>query len=67
MRQEKTLKICLNHLVSPQVELESMGGSEKAWVFNAVDFADEEEKKETFGIRFKNAEIGMGVDDLVLL
>ncbi|GBG29885.1 Ran-specific GTPase-activating protein [Hondaea fermentalgiana] len=57
MRQEKTLKICANHLVSPHVELKSNVGSDRSWVFTASDFADEELKTETFAIKFSSSEI----------
>lgn len=56
MRQEKTLKICANHLVSPFVELSPNVGSDRSWVFTASDFAEEELKTETFAIKFGNAE-----------
>jgi len=56
MRQEKTLKICANHLVSPQVELQENCGSDKSWVFTSSDFADEEVKTETFAIKFGSSE-----------
>jgi len=56
MRQEKTLKICANHLVSPFVELGPNVGSDRSWVFTASDFAEEELKVETFAIKFANAE-----------
>ena len=54
MRQEKTLKICLNHLVDPKTELKPMAGAEgKAWTFRAADFADGEKVKvEQFAIKF---------------
>mmetsp|Transcript_4241 Transcript_4241/g.9168 ORF Transcript_4241/g.9168 Transcript_4241/m.9168 type:complete len:352 (+) Transcript_4241:49-1104(+) len=57
MRQEKTLKICANHLVSPYVELKSNVGSDRSWVFTAADFADEELKTETFAIKFASSEV----------
>jgi len=56
MRQEKTLKICANHLVSPHVELKPNVGSDRSWLFTAADFAEEELKTETFALKFANAE-----------
>mmetsp|Transcript_9291 Transcript_9291/g.15109 ORF Transcript_9291/g.15109 Transcript_9291/m.15109 type:complete len:339 (-) Transcript_9291:2675-3691(-) len=56
MRQEKTLKICANHLVSPFVQLKPNVGSDRSWVFTASDFADEELKTETFAIKFGSPE-----------
>jgi len=56
MRQEKTLKICANHLVAPTVEITENVGSDRSWVFTAADFADEELKTETFAIKFGNSD-----------
>jgi len=56
MRQEKTLKICANHLVSPYVELSANVGSDRAWVFTAKDFADETLESKMFCLRFANSE-----------
>ena len=56
-RQEKTLKIIINHFVNPKANLEAMVTSEKAWVHRAQDFSDPDEPKEqTFAMRFKDAE-----------
>ena len=35
MRHEKTLKIVLNHLVSPEIDMVPMTGSDKAWTWHA--------------------------------
>jgi Ran-binding protein 1 len=50
MRQEKTHKILVNHLVESRTELSPNMGSDRAWVFTCYDFA------ETFALRFANAE-----------
>lgn len=52
MRQEKTLKIRANHIVMPGTKLQEHSGSDKAWVWSAVDFAEGEQKIELFAIRF---------------
>jgi len=58
MRQEKTLKICLNHKVQPATELSEMKGSDgKAWTFIALDFADGEAKTDTFALKFASQDI----------
>lgn len=36
----------------PGTKLQEHTGSEKAWVYSTVDFADEEQKPELFCIRF---------------
>eukprot|EP00270_Netrium_digitus_P015119 TRINITY_DN523_c0_g1_i1.p1 TRINITY_DN523_c0_g1~~TRINITY_DN523_c0_g1_i1.p1 ORF type:complete len:207 (+),score=43.00 TRINITY_DN523_c0_g1_i1:139-759(+) len=56
MRQQKTLKICANHLVVPGVTLQEHAGSDKSWVWHAQDYADGELKNELFTIRFGSVE-----------
>eukprot|EP00771_Trimastix_marina_P002088 gnl/Trimastix_PCT/320.p1 GENE.gnl/Trimastix_PCT/320~~gnl/Trimastix_PCT/320.p1 ORF type:complete len:230 (+),score=71.51 gnl/Trimastix_PCT/320:83-691(+) len=56
MRREKTLKICMNHFVEEYMELRENRGSDRSWVYQAQDFADEELKEEIFAIRFQNPE-----------
>mmetsp|Transcript_22850 Transcript_22850/g.32912 ORF Transcript_22850/g.32912 Transcript_22850/m.32912 type:complete len:209 (-) Transcript_22850:227-853(-) len=57
MRREKTLKICLNHYVNTEVELQENIGSERSWVWSAVDYADGERDECVLAIRFPNVEI----------
>jgi len=60
MRQEKTLKVRLNHYLVPGLELNEMPGSDTAWMWNCpMDYADEEPQPEIFAIRFKNHEIAL--------
>lgn len=56
MRRDKTFKICANHYISKDMELRPNCGSDRAWVWTAPDFADEEIKTETLAVRFANAE-----------
>ena len=44
------------HAVMPGTKLQEHSGSEKAWVYSTVDFADEEQKPELFCIRFASIE-----------
>lgn len=55
-RQEKTLKIRANHILMPNTKLQEHTGNEKAWVWSAVDFADEVQKPELFCIRFASVD-----------
>lgn len=55
MRREKTLKICLNHYVNVGVELTENVGSDRSWVFHAVDYADGERDEAMLAIRFANS------------
>jgi Ran-binding protein 1 len=56
MRREKTLKICLNHFVNATAALSENVGSDRSWVFHAVDYADGERDEAMLAIRFANAE-----------
>eukprot|EP00744_Colponema_vietnamica_P000907 GILI01001564.1.p1 GENE.GILI01001564.1~~GILI01001564.1.p1 ORF type:complete len:226 (+),score=78.18 GILI01001564.1:62-679(+) len=59
LREEKTLKIRLNHYVSsrdPYCKLVENAGNDKSWTWIASDFADQEAKVEQFAIRFQNVE-----------
>lgn len=57
MRQEKTLKLCANHVVSPETELTpTTGSNDRSWNFYAVDFANADSKPELFAIKFGSPE-----------
>ncbi|KAG8381779.1 hypothetical protein BUALT_Bualt05G0008100 [Buddleja alternifolia] len=56
MRQNKTLKICANHLVLPTMSVQEHQGNDKSCVWHAADFADGELKEEFFCIRFASVE-----------
>uniref|UniRef100_A0A669CZQ8 E3 SUMO-protein ligase RanBP2 n=1 Tax=Oreochromis niloticus TaxID=8128 RepID=A0A669CZQ8_ORENI len=56
MRREQVLKICANHYITPDMLLKPNAGSDKSWVWNAIDYADEEPKPEQLAIRFKTVD-----------
>ncbi len=57
MRQEKTKKICLNHIVDPTQHLEPNNGSDQAWCFCTSDYADPDSIGESsFALKFRDAE-----------
>ncbi|EGC34308.1 hypothetical protein DICPUDRAFT_153519 [Dictyostelium purpureum] len=60
MRREKVHKVCLNHFVDPNLSLEPMQGSDRAWTWKCpLDFSDEEFPNgvpELFAIRFGSSE-----------
>lgn len=60
MRQEKTLKIIINHLVDSRTELAPNMGSDRAWVWSCYDFADGETEAKVFALRFADAEKATG-------
>lgn len=57
MRQEKTMKIVVNHFVDPRINLVPNVGNDKSWVWVAFDFAENELIETTFAIRFASVEI----------
>uniref|UniRef100_A0A672G1V1 RanBP2-like and GRIP domain-containing protein 3 n=1 Tax=Salarias fasciatus TaxID=181472 RepID=A0A672G1V1_SALFA len=56
MRREQVLKICANHYITADMLLKPNAGSDKSWVWNAIDYADEEPKTEQLAIRFKTVD-----------
>nr|XP_023030195.1 E3 SUMO-protein ligase RanBP2 [Leptinotarsa decemlineata] len=58
MRRDQIHKICANHFITKEMTLTPMANNERAYVWAAQDFADEEVVTETFCVRFKTAEEG---------
>ena len=57
MRRDKTLKVCANHYLNPDIKLQPNVGSDRSWVYNvAADVSDGEPAAETLAIRFANSE-----------
>merc|ERR1719483_325588 len=56
MRREQTFKVCANHQLSSNMKLDRMNANNKARIWGAQDFADEELRTEKFCIRFKTEE-----------
>ncbi|XP_054447996.1 E3 SUMO-protein ligase RanBP2-like isoform X2 [Pteronotus mesoamericanus] len=56
MRREQVLKICANHYISPDMKLIPNAGSDRSFVWHAVDYADELPKPEQLAVRFKTPE-----------
>jgi len=57
LRQEKTLKLCINHKVHPEIDLVANAGSDRSWTWRTLDYSTEEPEKQTFAIRFKDSEV----------
>lgn len=57
MRREQVLKLCANHKISADLKLTPMSSSDKAWVWNAMDFSDGEMKSERLAVKFKTSDI----------
>ncbi|KAI9720985.1 MAG: single stranded nucleic acid binding protein [Chrysothrix sp. TS-e1954] len=57
MRREKTLKVCANHYVVPDMKLSPNVGSDRSWVWNAAaDVSEGEPEAQTLAIRFANSD-----------
>jgi len=57
MRRDKTLKVCANHYVTPDMKLSPNVGSDRSWVWNvAADVSEGEPEAQTLAIRFGNSE-----------
>nr|OQO19899.1 hypothetical protein B0A51_11370 [Rachicladosporium sp. CCFEE 5018] len=57
MRRDKTLKVCANHYVVPDMKLSPNVGSDRSWVWNAAaDVSEDEPEAQTLAIRFGNSE-----------
>jgi len=57
MRRDKTLKVCANHYIVPEMKLSPNVGSDRSWVWNAAaDVSEGEPEAVTFAIRFANSE-----------
>lgn len=57
MRRDKTLKVCANHYVVPDMKLSPNVGSDRSWVWNAAaDVSEGEPEPCTLAIRFANSD-----------
>ena len=57
MRREQILKLCANHVLTPDMELKANAGSDRSWVWHTnADISDGEAKPEQLAVKFKNAE-----------
>ncbi|CAG9559179.1 unnamed protein product [Danaus chrysippus] len=55
MRRDKTLKVCANHFITPDIRMNVHCGSDKAFNWSVfADFADETCKQEMLAIKFGN-------------
>lgn len=59
LRQEKTLKLVMNHYLSSDVEWKPNQGSDRAWTWTITDYSDTEKGPEltTFALKFRTAEL----------
>ena len=63
MRQEKTMKVIINHAIDPRISLEPNAGSDRSWVWSAFDFAEGELVETVFALRFADSDIAGSFKD----
>ncbi|KAI1075314.1 hypothetical protein F5B20DRAFT_560335 [Whalleya microplaca] len=57
MRRDKTLKVCANHYVTPDMTIAPMSTSDRAWLWNVgADVSEGEPEAITVAVRLSNAE-----------
>lgn len=56
LRREQIHKIACNHLITTEMQLKPMAGSETAVCWFAMDYAEDEAKLEHLAVRFKTAD-----------
>ncbi|TLS30270.1 hypothetical protein PpBr36_03581 [Pyricularia pennisetigena] len=67
MRRDKTLKVCANHYIVPEMKLSPNVGSDRSWVWNAAaDVSEGEPEAVTLAIRFANSENANSFKDAFL-
>uniref|UniRef100_A0A493TNE0 RanBD1 domain-containing protein n=1 Tax=Anas platyrhynchos platyrhynchos TaxID=8840 RepID=A0A493TNE0_ANAPP len=57
MRRDQVLKLCANHRITPDMNMQQMKGTDRVWVWTACDFADGERKVELLAVRFKQQDV----------
>ncbi|ELT98927.1 hypothetical protein CAPTEDRAFT_229185 [Capitella teleta] len=57
MRRDQVLKLCANHLITPEQELKPMANETKAVCWYAQDYSEEEVSHEHLAARFKSDDI----------
>jgi len=58
MRRDKVLKVCANHLITPDMVLKPNVSSDRSWVWKvAADYSEDPPTDLTLAIRFANPEI----------
>jgi Ran-binding protein 1 len=58
LREDKTLKLRMNHFVNSLVEMKPTAGSEKSWTWATTDYSnDGAASEETFAIKFRSEEL----------
>ncbi|CAG9770754.1 unnamed protein product [Ceutorhynchus assimilis] len=60
MRRDKTLKVCLNHYVTPMMDLKRSSNNEKAFIYSVLaDYTFETTRSECFALKFATVDNAM--------
>ncbi|XP_044270326.1 E3 SUMO-protein ligase RanBP2 [Tribolium madens] len=57
LRREQVHKVVLNQLIIPDLELQPMTTSDKAWVWGGYNYTDDGSALEKLAVRFKNCDL----------
>lgn len=56
MRREQVHKVVLNQLIIPNLQLQTMMSSDKAWMWAGYNYTDDGNELEKLAVRFRNSE-----------
>ncbi|CAH1128711.1 unnamed protein product [Ceutorhynchus assimilis] len=59
LRREQVHKVVLNQRLTPDLELQPMSTSDKAWIWAGMNYTDEEANLEQLAVRFKFSELAV--------
>uniref|UniRef100_A0ABM0GTA4 E3 SUMO-protein ligase RanBP2-like n=1 Tax=Saccoglossus kowalevskii TaxID=10224 RepID=A0ABM0GTA4_SACKO len=57
MRRERVFNVCANHYLTSEMTLVPNAGSDRSWVWNALDASDGEPKPEQLAVKFKTPDV----------
>ena len=52
----QVLKVCCNHFLSKNLELQTLASSDRSWIWSAQDYSEGTLTSELFAIKFKTVD-----------